>query len=85
MLHMYNETSMPPEPSFGGGRVCRGRIWSPNIWGPSLLGAEFVRGQVCQGPSLSGPEFVRGRDVPESMAALLKGRLILYQKTRFLA
>ena len=33
-----------------GGRVCRGRIWSPNIWGPSLSGAEFVR----------------GRDVPES-------------------
>ena len=26
------------------------------------MGAEFVRGRVCQGPSL----FVRGRDVPES-------------------
>ena len=37
-----------------GGRVCRGRTWSPNIWGPSLLGAEFVRGRVCQGPSLLG-------------------------------
>ena len=47
MFHMYNETSQPPEPYFGGGRVCRGRIWSPNIWGPSLLGAEFVRGRVC--------------------------------------
>ena len=32
-----------------------------------------------------GAEFVRGRDVPESMAALSKSRLILYQKTRFLA
>ena len=53
---MYNETSQPPEPYFGGGRVCRDRIWSPNIWGPSLLGAEFVRGRVCQGPSLLGAE-----------------------------
>ena len=24
--------------------------------GPSLLGAEFVRGQVCQGPGLLGDE-----------------------------
>ena len=39
-----------------GGRVCRGRIWSPNIWGPSLLGADFARGRVCQGPSLLGAE-----------------------------
>ena len=58
---MYNETSQPPEPYFGGGRVCRGRIWSPNIWGPSLLGAEFVRGRVCQGPSLLGAEMSRNR------------------------
>ena len=28
-------------------------------WGPSLLGAEFVRGRVCQGPSLSGAEMSR--------------------------
>ena len=56
---MYNETSQPPEPYFGGGRICRGRIWSPNIWGPSLLGAEFVRGRVCQGPSLLGAEMSR--------------------------
>ena len=34
--------------------------------GSSLLGAEFVRGRVCQWLSLSGAEFVRGRDVPES-------------------
>ena len=44
-----------------GGRVCRGRIRSPNIWGPSLLGAEFVRGRVCQGPSLLGAEMSRNR------------------------
>ena len=25
-------------------------------WGPTLLGAEFVRGRVCQGQSLSGAE-----------------------------
>ena len=42
-----------------GGRVCRGRIRSSNIWGPSLLGAEFVRGRVCQGPSLLGAEMSR--------------------------
>ena len=42
-----------------GGQVCRGRIWSSNIWGPSLLGAEFVRGRVCQGPSLLGAEMSR--------------------------
>ena len=42
-----------------GGRVCRGRIRFSNIWGPSLLGAEFVRGRVCQGPSLSGAEMSR--------------------------
>ena len=60
---MYNKTSQPPEPYFGsvGGRVCRGRIWSPNIWGPSLLGAEFGRGRVCQGPSLLGAEMSRNR------------------------
>ena len=61
MIHMYNETSQPPEPYFGWGRVCRGRIGSPNIWGPSLLGAEFVRGRVCQGPSLLGAEMSRNR------------------------
>ena len=40
---MYNETTQPPETNaqYLG-------------WGPSLLGAEFVRGRVCQGPSLSG-------------------------------
>ena len=59
MIRMYKETSQPPEPYFGWGRVCRGRIWSPNIWGPSLLGAEFVRGRVCQGPSLLGAEMSR--------------------------
>ena len=58
---MYNDTSQPPEPYFGWGRVCRGRIWSPNIWGPSLLGAEFVRARVCQGPSLLGAEMSRNR------------------------
>ena len=42
-----------------GGRVCRGRIGSRNIWGPSLLGADFVRGRVCQGPSLLGAEMSR--------------------------
>ena len=61
MFHVYDETSQPPEPYFGGGRVCRGRIWSPNIWVPSLLGAEFVRGRVCQGPSLLGAEMSRNR------------------------
>ena len=30
-------------------------------WGPNLLGAEFVRGRVCQGPSLSGAEMSRIR------------------------
>ena len=44
-----------------GGRVCRGRIRSPNIWGPSLLGAEFVRGRVCQGPNLLGAEMSRNQ------------------------
>ena len=44
-----------------GGRVCRGLIRSSNIWGPSLLGAEFVRGRVCQGPSLLGAEMSRNR------------------------
>ena len=42
-----------------GGRVCRGRIWSPNILGPSLSEAEFVRGRVWQGPSLLGAEMSR--------------------------
>ena len=27
--------------------------------GPSLLGAEFVRGRLCQGPSLLGAEMSR--------------------------
>ena len=44
-----------------GGRVCRGRIGSPNIWGPSLLGADFVRGRVCQGPTLLGAEMSRNQ------------------------
>ena len=61
MIHMYNETNQPPEPYFGWGRVCRGRIWPLNIWGPSLLGAEFVRGRVCQGPSLLGAEMSRNQ------------------------
>ena len=43
--HMYNETIQPPETN--------GTIF---LLGPSLLGAEFVRGRVCQGPSLSGAE-----------------------------
>ena len=42
-----------------GGRVGRGRIWPPNMWGLNLLGAEFVRGRVCQGPSLLGAEMSR--------------------------
>ena len=61
MICMYNETSQPPESYFGWGRVCRGRMRSSNIWGPSLLGAEFVRGRVCQGPSLLGAEMSRNR------------------------
>ena len=51
---MYNETSQSPEPYFGWGGV-----WPLNIWGPSLLGAEFVRGRVCQGPSLLWAEMSR--------------------------
>ena len=47
MIHMYKETSQPPEPYFG--------------WGPSLLGAEFVRGRVCQGPNLLGAEMSRNQ------------------------
>ena len=42
-----------------GGLVCRGRVWTAIIWGPSLLGADFVRGRVCQGPSLLGAEMSR--------------------------
>ena len=41
--------------------MCRGRTLSPNIWGPSLLGADFVRGRVCQGPSMLGAEMSRNR------------------------
>ena len=59
MICMYKETSQPFDSYFGWGRVCRGRIRSSNIWGPSLLGAEFVRGRVCQGPSLLGAEMSR--------------------------
>ena len=43
--HMYNETIQPPETNV-----------TIFLLGPSLLGAEFVRGRVCQGPSLSGAE-----------------------------
>ena len=32
-----------------------------NCWWSSLLGADFVRGRVCQGPSLSGAEMSRNR------------------------
>ena len=46
MLHMYNETSQPPEPYFGGAE---------------FVGVEFVRGRVCQGPSLLGAEMSRNR------------------------
>ena len=45
---MCNETIQPPETN---GTII--------YWGPSLLGAEFVRGRVCQGPSLSGAEMSR--------------------------
>ena len=76
---MYNETSQPPEPYFGGGRICRGRIWSPNIWGPSLLGAEFVRGRVCQGPSLLGAEMSRNRSL-EWVYKASPMNLALYRK-----
>ena len=31
------------------------------------MGAEFVRGRVCQGPSLSEAEFVRGRYVQKPL------------------
>ena len=31
--------------------------------GAEFVGAEFVRGRVCQGPSMLEAEFVRGRDV----------------------
>ena len=54
-----NEFSQPPEPYFGWGRVCRDRIWSPNMMGAEFVGAEFVRGRVCQGPSLLGAEMSR--------------------------
>ena len=51
---MYNETIQPPETNgtiflLGGG----------GGGGASLLGAQFVRGRVCQGPSLSGAEMSR--------------------------
>ena len=59
MIRMYNELASLLNHISVGGRVCRGRIWSPNIWGPSLLGADFVRGRVCQGPSLLGAEMSR--------------------------
>ena len=45
---MCNETIQPPETN--------GTMF---LLGPSLLGAEFVRGRVCQGPSLSGAEMFR--------------------------
>ena len=32
-------------------------------WGPSLLGAELVRGRVCQRPSLSGAEMSRNQNL----------------------
>ena len=40
---MCNETIQPPETN---GTII--------YWGPSLLGAEFVRGRVCQGPRCPG-------------------------------
>ena len=53
---MYNDTSQPPEPYFG---------WGPSLYGsnlvPQYMGAEFVRGRVCQGPSLLGAEMSRNR------------------------
>ena len=45
---MYNETIQPPETND-----------TMFLFGPSLLGAEFVRGGVCQGASLSGAEMSR--------------------------
>ena len=41
---MCNETIQPPETN---GTII--------YWGPSLLGAEFVRGRVCQGRDCQGP------------------------------
>ena len=36
--------------------------FGPQIYGgASLLGAEFVRGRVCQGPSLLGAEMSRNQ------------------------
>ena len=47
---MCNETIQPP-----------GTNGTIIYWGPSLLGAEFVRGRVCQGLSLSGAEMSRNQ------------------------
>ena len=58
---MYNETSQPPELYFGWGPSLYGSNLVPEYKGPSLLGAEFVRGRVCQGPSLLGAEMSRNR------------------------
>ena len=43
---MCNETIQPPETN--------GTIF---LLGPCLLGAEFVRGRVCQGPRCPGIRF----------------------------
>ena len=50
--HTCNETIQPPETN---GTII--------YWGPTLLGAEFVRGRLCQGPSLSGAEMSRNQAV----------------------
>ena len=47
---MFNETIQPPETN--------GAIF---LLGPSLLGAEFVRGRVCQGPRCPGIQYFIGR------------------------
>ena len=60
--HLYNETIKTPETN--------NRIF---ILGPSLLGAEFVRGRVCQGPSLSGAEMSRNLKTVLATCFLLGG------------
>ena len=67
---MCNETIQPPETN--------GTMF---LLGPSLLGAEFVRGRVCQGPSLSGAEMSRNHLVCTFLKLLL---LAVYPLTRCL-
>ena len=52
-------------------------------WGPSLLGAEFVRGRVCQGPSLSGAEMSRNRSQSYSDGSVLSLKQSHQSKTGY--